>query len=190
MGIQAWFIILGVAVMTLIVWDGKRSRHVQRTAGLTDRSAHSSNATPSSTLDEPLNGLTPMSAVATPDAVAASEHPLQGSRIGSATHIAGRIIADEPVLIKGSITGKVIAPNHLVSVTATGYVTSYVEGSRVEVDGQVVGTLKANSRATLLSRARMQGVIESPRLACMSGAWLRVEVAKTSSRQRKVARAS
>lgn len=40
MGIQVWFIVLGVGVMTLIVWDGKRRKLKQRSssaAGITQK---------------------------------------------------------------------------------------------------------------------------------------------------------
>ncbi|BBI52364.1 hypothetical protein HORIV_47850 [Vreelandella olivaria] len=107
-----------------------------------------------------------------------------GSRIGSATHILGKVIADERVLIKGRLEGTLIAPNHPVSVTASGHVASYIEGSCVDLDGHMVGTLKANTKATLLSRARLQGVVEAPRLECMAGAWLQVDVAQSANRQR------
>jgi hypothetical protein len=48
----------------------------------------------------------------------------------------------------------------------------------------MVGTLKANTKATLLSRARLQGVVEAPRLECMAGAWLQIDVAQSANRQR------
>lgn len=181
MGIQAWFIILGVGAMALIVLDGKRSKSTQRIAGLSDRLQHVS-ASPSRS--EPLEEVPPLQTADATGVEAALAPPLHGSRIGAATRIAGKVIADEPVHIKGHVTGTVIAPNHTVSVTATGYVTSYMEGSRVEIDGHVVGTLKANTKATLLARAHIQGVIEAPRLACMPGAWLQVEVAQQARRHR------
>lgn len=184
MGIQAWFIILGVGAMTLIVLDGKRCKRAQRIAGLSDRPQHLAIVGTSPTLIEPFEEQPPLQSVDATGIEVALEHSLQGSRIGAATHIAGKVIADEPILIKGCVTGTIIAPNHTVSVTATGYVTSYVEGSSVEVDGHVVGTLKANTKATLQARARIQGVIEAPRLACMSGAWLQVEVAQPAHRHR------
>lgn len=183
MGIQAWFIILGVGAMTLIVLDGKRCKRAQRTAGLFDHPQYRDTLSASPSFGEPVEK--PVSQVAgTNEVELALEDSLPGSRIGAATYIAGKVIADEPVLIKGHVTGTVIAPNHTVLVTSTGYVTSYVEGSNVEIDGRLVGTLKANNKATLQACARIQGVIDSPRLTCMSGAWLQVEVAQQARRHR------
>lgn len=178
MGIQAWFIILGVGAMTLIVLDGKRCKRAQRTADLSDHPQHHATLSASPFCGEPLEEKPAAQEIDANDVEVVLEHSLPGSRIGAATYIAGKVIADEPVLIKGHVTGTVIAPNHTVSVTATGYVTSYVEGNNVEIDGHLMGTLKANTKATLQARARIQGVIEAPRLMCMSGAWLQAEVAQ------------
>lgn len=135
--------------------------------------------------------ISPLEAFTAAEGESVLDHRHQGSRIGVATHIAGRVIADEPVLIKGRVTGTVIAPNHTVTVTSTGYVTSYLEGNRVDIDGHVEGVLKANTKATLLACARIQGVIEAPRLECVAGAWLNVEVAQQAARNRpKVAMVS
>lgn len=184
MGIQVWFIVLGVGVMTLIVWDGKRRKLKQRAliaAGI----SHKAPTVEISPISEP-----PIEAISPPKADVSTVTPLAiesmsaGSRIGSATHILGKVIADEPVIIKGRLEGTLIAPNHPVSVTATGHVASYIEGSCVDIDGHMVGTLKANTKATLLSRARLQGVVEAPRLECMAGAWLQVDVSHKVSRQK------
>ncbi|OJA05184.1 polymer-forming cytoskeletal protein [Halomonas sp. QHL1] len=190
MGIQVWFIVLGVGAMTLIVWDGKRRKLKQRALSAVgiSHNAHAAGSAPIPDL--------PIEAMLPPEADAPTATPpvnieciSGGSRIGSATHISGKVIADEPVIIKGRLEGTLIAPNHPISVTATGHVASYIEGSCVDIDGHMVGTLKANTKATLLSRARLQGVVEAPRLECMAGAWLQVDVSHKASRQ-KIAVAS
>ncbi|CDG54250.1 conserved hypothetical protein [Halomonas sp. A3H3] len=177
MGIQVWFIVLGVGVMTLIVWDGKRRKLKQRALSAAGR-PHKAPAVNSASISEH-----PFEAMSPPEEASAVTSPAiqcmpGGSRIGSATHILGKVIADEPVLIKGRLEGTLIAPNHPVSVTASGHVASYLEGNSVDIDGKMVGTLKANTKATLLSRARIQGIVEAPSLECMAGAWLQVDVAK------------
>nr|WP_298966018.1 polymer-forming cytoskeletal protein [uncultured Halomonas sp.] len=194
MGIQAWFIIFGVGAMMLIVWDGKRCKRQKSTSSANSTlgaSGHSPalsivNASPMP--GEPLEGNTPLKAVTTIGARPVVERSVGGTSIGAATHISGKVIADEPVSIKGRLTGTVIAPNHTVLVTATGRVSNYMEGHCVDIDGHLVGTLKANNNAIVRTRARIQGVIEAPRLACMPGAWLQVDVAhQAKSHRPKVA---
>lgn len=182
MGIQAWFIILGVGAMTLIVWDGKRRKKKQRASNLSERLPQTPVVSASSLPNKPHEHEEPTATNLDTPSGHATNHLLEGSRIGAATHILGNIIADEPVLIKGRVEGAVIAPNHPVSVTATGHIASYLEGSCVDVDGYLVGTLKANTKATLLSRAHLEGVVEAPSLECMAGAWLKVNVAGKTNR--------
>ena len=183
MGIQAWFIILGVAAMTLIVWDGKRLKAKELLANNTGARQHPS------AIHEPLPAnvrYLALSPAAKPSVVPIKEPELtrihEGSLIGAATQISGKLIADEPVLVKGRLEGTLLAPNHPVSITATGYVTSYVEGSCVDINGHLTGALRANTKATLLSRARLQGVIETPCLECKAGSWLQADVSKKASR--------
>ncbi|MEA2120235.1 polymer-forming cytoskeletal protein [Halovibrio sp. HP20-50] len=184
MGIQVWFILLGVGVMTLIVWDGKRRKLKQR-AYRVPAVPHQAHATSDSPMgDDSGEAIATFETSAPSVAVPPRGDIRGGSRIGVATQITGRVIADEPVLIKGCIEGAVIAPNHAVSVTASGYVASYLEGNSVDIDGRIVGTLKANTMVILLSRAHMQGIVEAPSLECMAGAWLQVEVAKKFSLQK------
>tara|TARA_R110002020_G_scaffold204312_1_gene408347 strand:+ start:1587 stop:2156 length:570 start_codon:yes stop_codon:yes gene_type:complete len=182
MGIQVWFIVLGVGVMTLIVWDGKRRKLQQRSLGAAGISHEAPAADTASIPALHAEAMTLPEADASTMTSPAIEYMSSGSRIGSATHILGKVIADEPVVIKGRLEGTLIAPNHSVSVTASGHVASYIEGSCVDIDGHMVGTLKANTKATLLARARLQGVVEAPRLECTAGAWLQVDVAQAASR--------
>lgn len=183
MGIQVWFIVLGVGVMTLIVWDGKRRKLKQQTYR-ESAVPYRENAVSPSLMDDSGEGITSFATSTAPVAIPFSEDIHEGSRIGVATQIIGKVTADEPVLIKGLIEGTVIAPNHPVTVTATGHVASYIEGSCVYIDGYVTGALRANTKATLLSRARIKGEIEAPRLECVPGAWLQVDVARSASRKK------
>ncbi|HDZ48373.1 hypothetical protein LCGC14_0035170 [marine sediment metagenome] len=188
MGIQAWLIFLGIGAMTLIVWDGKRSKiknaasstlPAQRITSLTTSlPSEAASASVSHCAIEPLKSAQSYS-------VTNLEQNNQGSRIGAATHIKGTITADEPILIKGQVEGLVIAPNHPVIVSATGYVTDYLEGGVVSIDGKVSGMLKANIKATLLSGAQVQGSVDAPSFECMAGAILSVNVSHEAIRQKE-----
>lgn len=181
MGIQIWFIVLGVGVMTLIVWDGKRRKLKQR-AYRVSAVPHQAHAGSDSLMTDDSEAIASFETSSAPVAIPPSEYIRGGSRIGVATQITGTVTADEPVLIKGRIEGAVMVPNHVVSVTASGLVSAYIEGSCVDIDGHVTGTLIANDRVALLSRARIQGVVEAPRVECLAGAWLQVDVAQAASR--------
>lgn len=179
MGIQTWFIFLGVAAMTLIVWDGRRRKGRRRAA---DAGSSMGLAAPLPAaqaslqafvpVDEPVGGS--VSAEVRKTVVPLVE---EGSRIGMATRVLGNLTACEPVVIKGSIEGAVIAQDHHVMVTMSGRVSSHLEGREVSVDGQVAGVVKAGDKLTLLSRARVEGSLAAERLECLAGAHIRGEVA-------------
>jgi cytoskeletal protein CcmA (bactofilin family) len=176
MGIQTTFIFLGVAVMTLIVWDGRRRKSKRPAAGLPESAASAACASqpdffPVAATSETFTGAA--SAEAQP--VARLQHGAEGSRIGVATRVSGKLIANEPVIIKGSIEGAVIAQDHRVMVTMSGSVSSYLEGREVSVDGWVAGVLKAGDKITLRSRADVRGTLEARRLECMAGARIQGE---------------
>lgn len=183
MGIQTWFIFLGVAAMTLIVWDGRRRKGQRRAA---DVGSLTGLASPLPVVQASQQAAVPVSEqVSEPASGTASAlvrrtvmpHVEEGSRIGMATRVRGDLTAREPVVIKGSIEGSVIAQDHHVMVTMSGRVSSHLEGREVSVDGQVAGVVKAGDKLTLLSRARVEGSLAAERLECLAGARIRGEVA-------------
>lgn len=186
MGIQTWLILLGVAAMTLIVWDGGRRKKKRLAAGLPQSAASRGRAAarlrplPAAPRSVPLIGTANIET----QPVAPLPNDAEGSRIGLATRVSGSLVAHEPVVVKGSIEGAVIARDHHVMVTMSGRVSSYLEGREISVDGQVSGTLKAVDKITLLSRARVEGTMEAGRLECIAGARIRGEVAGLPCRRR------
>lgn len=195
MGIQAWFILIGVSAMTLIVWDGRhRKAKLLTSAAAASSSAETSHQTPLANTSSTSREIAASGVMAAPEVTVKDTQPQadltavvvplkEGSRIGVATHISGNITANESVLIKGSVQGTVVASHHPITVASTGHVASYIEGGCIDVDGHVTGALKANTKLTLLSRARIHGVIEAPSLECAAGAWLQTNVKHIASQQ-------
>nr|WP_267964081.1 polymer-forming cytoskeletal protein [Halomonas sp. MCCC 1A11057] len=160
--------------MTLIVWDGGRRKRQRLATGLPPSAAPEAVAARAHPL--PVEPIVETASVDTPPAARLPNVP-EGSRIGLATHVSGNLVAREPVVVKGSIEGAVIAQDHSVMVTMSGRVSSYLEGRKVSVDGQVAGMVKAGDKITLLSRARVEGSLHSRRLECIAGARIRGKVA-------------
>lgn len=182
MGIQAWLIFIGVAVMTLIVWDGGRRKRKRLAAGLVESvmtvsPAFQTEAFPATSREMQMTGTT----ISETQPGARLSRDTEGSRIGVATRVSGKLIANEPVVIKGSIEGTLIAQEHPAMVTMSGRVSSYLEGREISVDGQVVGRLKASDKITLRSRARIRGILEAKRLECHAGAHIQGEVASSTA---------
>ena len=182
MGIQTWLIFIGVAAMTLIVWDGGRRKRKRLAAGLmesvtTVSPAFHTEAFPVNSREMQMTETT----ISETQLAARLSSDTEGSRIGVATRVSGKLIANEPVVIEGSIEGALIAQEHPVRVTLSGKVSSYLEGREISVDGQVVGRLKASDKITLRSRARIRGIVEAKRLECHAGARIQGEVVSSAA---------
>nr|WP_267957686.1 polymer-forming cytoskeletal protein [Halomonas zhangzhouensis] len=161
--------------MTLIVWDGGRRKKQRLAADLPPSAAPEVAAARAHPLPaEPMSEQVVETASVETSPTA---HFPEGSRIGLATHVSGNLVAREPVVVKGRIEGAIIAQDHPVMVTMSGRVSSYLEGHKVSVDGQVAGMVKAGDKITLLSQARVEGSLEARRLECVAGARIRGEVA-------------
>lgn len=103
-----------------------------------------------------------------------------GSLIGSTLRIEGKVDAQEPLVIRGTIQGDVTAMEHPVTITESGGVSRHIQARAICVAGSVAGRLVATDQAILLASARVSGSIEAKRLKCEAGAWLQAAVSITS----------
>ncbi|MBD3897173.1 polymer-forming cytoskeletal protein [Halomonas sp. ML-15] len=99
-----------------------------------------------------------------------------GSLIGETLHIAGKVSAQEPLVIRGTIEGDVAAPEQPVTITESGGVSHRIEARLISVAGSVEGLLVATDQAILLPGARVSGSIEAKRMKCADGAWLTAKI--------------
>ncbi|WP_411793078.1 bactofilin family protein [Halomonas sp. A29] len=168
--------------MTLIVWDGGRRKRKRLAAGLVESMTTVAPAFHSEAFPViPRETQRVETTISETQPAARLPSETEGSRIGVATRVSGKLIANEPVVIKGSIEGALIAQEHPVMVTMSGRVSSYLEGREISVDGQVVGKVKASDKLTLRSRARILGIVEAKRLECHAGAHIQGEVASSAA---------
>lgn len=89
--------------------------------------------------------------------------------IGRNTVIDGEISGTEPVIIEGTVKGR-ISLESTVTVAAEGIVEADIETPTVEVDGQVTGNIVASERVEIRAEGRMVGDIKSPRILIADGA--------------------
>lgn len=95
--------------------------------------------------------------------------------IGSSFHISGEIHGDEPVVILGSVQGKVVVREALV-IDADAQVEADVEGRTVEISGSVSGNVTASDRVEIKNDGRVTGNIKAPRITIADGALFRGNV--------------
>ena len=168
MVIETWLIVSGVAVMTLIILDGKRKKKQHPRAGAktpepvvavnADDSA--SNAAFSPDNAQPF----------VPEVGLAINTPRSGSHLGVATQVHGDITANESLSVKGRVVGAIKANNQFVQLASSSVVTASLEGAQIVIDGHIEGDINASQRLTLMSGARVRGTISTNSFACHAGA--------------------
>ncbi|SDO01550.1 protein CcmA, bactofilin family [Vreelandella arcis] len=169
MVIETWLIVIGVAAMTMIIFDGKRKKKKNQVASADtpmplnavndDELASNAAFAP----DDTHNRLDP-------DASSAFKSQRDGSYLGVATQIQGKIIANEGVSIKGRVVGAVIARNQFIQLASSSVVNASLESAHIFIDGHLEGDINASQRLTLMSGAKVQGTISTNSFACHAGA--------------------
>lgn len=89
--------------------------------------------------------------------------------IGSSIVIEGEVSGTEPLLIFGTVNGKIVAKD-AVSVERSGVVKADVEGDVIQIGGEVTGRVSARSRVEITSEGRVAGDIRAPRILIADGA--------------------
>ena len=89
--------------------------------------------------------------------------------IGSNITIDGEISGDSPVVVDGTVKGRIDTDADVV-VADDGVVEADITSIDIEVNGTVNGNIRAADRVELNSQGRMVGDIVSPRIHIADGA--------------------
>lgn len=89
--------------------------------------------------------------------------------IGKAITIDGEISGTEPIVIEGTVKGK-ISLDSSVNVSSGAVVEADVRSQLIEVSGHITGNIVASERVEITSNGRMVGDIKSPRILIADGA--------------------
>jgi cytoskeletal protein CcmA (bactofilin family) len=110
----------------------------------------------------------PAPAAAAPVAPAPAPRP-QPCVLGAQTTFKGELIAEEDVLVEGTVEGLVKSSRSL-RVGATGRVKAALHASSIVISGEVTGDCTASERVELQATARLFGNIRAPRIVIAEGA--------------------
>jgi len=83
--------------------------------------------------------------------------------------IDGEISGDEPVLIEGTVKGK-ITLGATVTVAAEGVVEADIETTEVQISGTMTGNVVAGERVEIAPSGKVVGDIKAPRILIADGA--------------------
>lgn len=91
------------------------------------------------------------------------------SVLGPTLHFKGELHADEELLIKGRIEGK-ITHTQRITVCAEGTVSANVRAQTIVVEGSVNGDLQAEKSVVVRETAKLRGNINAPSVSIVEGA--------------------
>ncbi len=121
----------------------------------------------------------------TPPVVSVPMAPGAASTIfGPNVTIEGTISGTEPVLIQGTVRGKINLSNDL-QIGTHARVEATVHAKNVTVEGKVTGDISADDRLELVTTATVDGNIRAPKIIVAEGAKFRGSVDMGSQRPRE-----
>ena len=98
-----------------------------------------------------------------------------GTYFGPNTTIDGTITGSEPVLIEGTVRGKINLGGEL-RIGAKGRVEATVHAKTVSIEGKLTGDVSADDKVELVASATVDGNIKAPKIIVAEGARFRGSV--------------
>ena len=126
--------------------------------------------------------------VATAKPPARIDAPVQpgGSFIGPNVTVEGTMTGSEPVLVEGTIRGRVNLTAD-VRIGTKARIEATVHARNVLVEGKLTGDISADERIELVATASVDGNLKAPKVIVAEGAKLRVSVDMGSKAPRETA---
>ena len=112
---------------------------------------------------------------AKPDVRVGSAVPVGGTFFGANITIEGTITGTEPVVIEGTIRGKIDLQSDL-RVGTKARIEATVHARNVTVEGRLTGDISADERVELVASATVDGNIKAPKIVVAEGAKFRGNV--------------
>jgi cytoskeletal protein CcmA (bactofilin family) len=106
-----------------------------------------------------------------------------GTMVGPNIVIDGTVSGSEPILIEGTVRGKVNLTSDL-RIGTKARVEATVHARNVIVEGKVTGDISADDRVELVASATVDGNIKAPKIVVAEGAKFRGAVDMGSARPR------
>jgi cytoskeletal protein CcmA (bactofilin family) len=101
--------------------------------------------------------------------------PAGATMIGTNVTIEGTITGTEPVVIEGTIRGRIdLSADLLIGTKAR--IESSVHARNVTVEGKINGDISADDRVELVASANVEGNIKAPKIVVAEGAKFRGNV--------------
>jgi cytoskeletal protein CcmA (bactofilin family) len=112
---------------------------------------------------------------AKPDVRVGSVVPAGGTFFGANITVEGTITGTEPVVIEGTVRGKIDLQSDL-RVGTKARIEATVHARNVTVEGRLTGDISADERVELVASATVDGNIKAPKIVVAEGAKFRGNV--------------
>ena len=104
-----------------------------------------------------------------------------GTYFGPNVVVDGTISGSEPIIVEGTIKGRINVTNDL-RIGTKGRVEATVHAKNVTVEGKLTGDVSADERVELVASATVDGNIKAPKIVVAEGARFRGAVDMGSAR--------
>jgi cytoskeletal protein CcmA (bactofilin family) len=104
-----------------------------------------------------------------------SQPPFNGTFLGANLTIDGTVTGSEPVLIEGTVRGKINLTGDL-RIGTKARVEATVHAKNVTIEGRLNGDVSADDRVELIASATVDGNIKAPKIVVAEGARFRGSV--------------
>ena len=105
------------------------------------------------------------------------------ANIGKSIVIKGDLTGEEDRVIEGKVEGKVLLPNHRLTIGQGGYVQAEVHAKSVEVICRVAGNVSAGERLEVQASGIVDGDVRAPRLSVQEGAVLNGSIQMSAAKE-------
>jgi cytoskeletal protein CcmA (bactofilin family) len=96
--------------------------------------------------------------------------------IGESITIDGTILAEEDIIIEGSLKGSIIAKSHLVTVGKSGRIEATIQADNIVISGRMKGEITAFNKVQITQGADFTGQIRAKSIAVEDGAFLKASI--------------
>ncbi|MCA8948826.1 MAG: polymer-forming cytoskeletal protein [Planctomycetes bacterium] len=99
-----------------------------------------------------------------------SQPPADATHIGQTVRIQGELTGNENLIVDGSVEGRIVLPEHSLTIGQHGNVTAELSAKEVVVIGTVIGNIHASERISVLASGSVQGDLHAPKVVLEEGA--------------------
>jgi cytoskeletal protein CcmA (bactofilin family) len=120
------------------------------------------------------------------DPVSTPHDPRGPGRLGAGLVVDGEIVSGEDLVLEGRLNGGLHAPDHAVTVSASGVVKGRIFARMVLIEGNVQGEVTATSVVEITDRARVEADLNAPSVSIAEGAFIvgKIDMRRTDAAAR------